>query len=482
MLSKKQVDFNAHIDSLECNVIVEDNKPYGFVSFTNLGYGTLSAVKFIAMGYNSFGDEVLVNGKEYFFIILQDLNIQINTRYSDVKIKIPNDDIRRIDIREGQLVYADGTMTTYVGQDLQEYNIELLDNTNEHEAEVLDILHDYEASAICLPTELDIGWVCICGQLNKSSSDKCNKCAKERSATFSLCLPGELEKKIRKKNADRIEDEERKKQEVVEVNKHRKKRNIFFAIGTVVSIAIIALIANAEVMSSRMTFSSVSEMQDYLSGTWNEIGGSNTIVFNGDTATIYWKYAGLDLDARVEYNPNRGYITYISTKYILKKSGYSSVTLVSSETNYTKSSSSTSAPEQIDMPYPYAATTPRTSSTFDKYLDENNVILDNSDVQYNMFNNVDKLFSLVGYAELDDYYNYGFDDDIESSHFCLAVTPVSGSYSDMWYIYCHRSSFYKLFDKVQDDGEIYVQMVCEIPSYRYKKNQQCMAQLEYVVY
>ena len=80
------------------------------------------------------------------------------------------------------------------------------------------------------------------------------------------------------------------------------------------------------------------------------------------------------------------------------------------------------------------------------------------------------------------YYNYGFDDDIESSYFCLAVTPSGGSYSDMWYIYCDRDSFQKLFDKVQDSEKIYVQMVCKIPSYRYEKNQQCMAQLEYVVY
>ena len=48
------------------------------------------------------------------------------------------------------------------------------------------------------------------------------------------------------------------------------------------------------------------------------------------------------------------------------------------------------------------------SNYLNEYIYENNISLDNYDVQYNMANNLDKSFILVGYAELDDYYNYGY--------------------------------------------------------------------------
>ena len=118
---------------------------------------------------------------------------------------------------------------------------------------------------------------------------------------------------------------------------------------------------------------------------------------------------------------------------------------------------------------------------FADYVTENHITLTRSDVQYNMTNNVDKYFTLIGDAELDDYYNYGFGSEIESEYFCLCVTPFGGSFSDRWYIYCHRDSFQQLFDKAKK-GEIYVKMVCIIPKSRFKPNQQLMAELEYVVY
>lgn len=122
------------------------------------------------------------------------------------------------------------------------------------------------------------------------------------------------------------------------------------------------------------------------------------------------------------------------------------------------------------------------NDAFAEYISTNNVTLDNYDVQYNMANNLDQEFTLIGYAELDDYYNYGFDDDIEPSYYCLKVTPVDGNYSNIWYIYCHRSSLQELFDKVQSVGEKYVKMICYIPKGRFEQGQNNMAMLRFVVY
>ena len=121
------------------------------------------------------------------------------------------------------------------------------------------------------------------------------------------------------------------------------------------------------------------------------------------------------------------------------------------------------------------------NAKFNQYLFDNNVTLTASDVQYNMGNNVGNSFSLVGTAKLSDYYNYGFSSSIESSYFCMSVTPTGGGYTDSWYIYCHRDSFGKLFDALQA-GSVSVSTVCQIPSSRYKSGQGNMAQLEYVAW
>ncbi len=118
---------------------------------------------------------------------------------------------------------------------------------------------------------------------------------------------------------------------------------------------------------------------------------------------------------------------------------------------------------------------------FTTYLSENNVTLTATDVQYNMTNNVNKYFSLSGYAKLSDYYNYGFDDDIEDDYFCMSVTPQDGSYSDSWYIYCSRSSFEQLFDELKS-GTTYVHAVCIIPTNNYKSGQGNMAKGYYICY
>lgn len=114
------------------------------------------------------------------------------------------------------------------------------------------------------------------------------------------------------------------------------------------------------------------------------------------------------------------------------------------------------------------------SSTYEQIKKDNNINLDAKDVQYDMVNNLDKSFALHGTAELDDYYNYGFDDDMEADYFCIRVRPIGGSYSDEWYIYLHRSSFKELYDKLKvDKKEVILQ--CKIPKYRYEKNMNNMA-------
>ncbi len=73
-IKHKRIDINSHITDIKCNIAVDNGIPKASVSFNNLGYGTITAVKFNARGYNSFGDIVYVNGSNsllWFCRILQ---------------------------------------------------------------------------------------------------------------------------------------------------------------------------------------------------------------------------------------------------------------------------------------------------------------------------------------------------------------------------------------------------------------------------
>jgi len=135
----------------------------------------------------------------------------------------------------------------------------------------------------------------------------------------------------------------------------------------------------------------------------------------------------------------------------------------------------TSITETIVTSIPTATPIPEPVG-FEKFMKDNSLTLTAKDLQFDMVNNLDKEFGLEGYAELDDYYNYGFDSDIEKDYFCMRVEPVGGRFSDSWYIYCHRDSFKKLFQKLKDLNVVEVYVKCKIPKSIYEDNQGNMAE------
>lgn len=96
------------------------------------------------------------------------------------------------------------------------------------------------------------------------------------------------------------------------------------------------------------------------------------------------------------------------------------------------------------------------------------------DVQFDMGNNLDKNFIVEGTAFLDDYYNYGFGNEIEDKYFCARVNPDDGS--DSWYLYFERKSFKELFEALKSGG-IHITATAMIPSYMYVEGQGNMAKV-----
>lgn len=75
---KKVIDINAHIENLKCQIESSAGGSLALISFDNLGFGTVTAIKFNAIGYNSFGDVIKINGNDRFFLIIQDISIGKN--------------------------------------------------------------------------------------------------------------------------------------------------------------------------------------------------------------------------------------------------------------------------------------------------------------------------------------------------------------------------------------------------------------------
>ncbi len=82
------------------------------------------------------------------------------------------------------------------------------------------------------------------------------------------------------------------------------------------------------------------------------------------------------------------------------------------------------------------------------------------EVQYDKYGHIFKKFVITGMAELDDYYNWNYE-NYEFGYFCINIRPTGGSYSDSWYIYAEREKFKELYESLQS-GSKNVTLVAEL--------------------
>lgn len=80
------------------------------------------------------------------------------------------------------------------------------------------------------------------------------------------------------------------------------------------------------------------------------------------------------------------------------------------------------------------------------YIAKNPEILDCIDVQYQMYENVGKTFVLAGEAEISDYYNYNYDDDINEKYASVTI----GTYPYSWKLYFERDKYKEFLSKLEE--------------------------------
>ncbi|MEH7180520.1 hypothetical protein [Neobacillus vireti] len=88
---------------------------------------------------------------------------------------------------------------------------------------------------------------------------------------------------------------------------------------------------------------------------------------------------------------------------------------------------------------------------FTAYLKDKNISLKSRDVLFDMQNTLNQPFAIMGKAELDIYYNYGFR-DFEKTHFAVSIIDEGAGYSDRWVLYFDREEFNDLFQTLKKGG------------------------------
>lgn len=344
---KSITDVNAHITNVSSEVKVVDGTAVAYISFDNRAFGTITAVKFNATGYNAFGDIVSVNGKESFILIVQDVSIEKMDSVRDLVARLPNSDIRRLELIESQICYADGKVLSYGGKNDILIDAEELNLADAGEREQRRALEEqFGTGFVWKPQELDGGWRCGCGYVNIPGDEVCDACGASKEEVFYAFTEDGLNEAVSKyreaeecrKEAAHIKD--------VEDAKARRKRNIFIGICVVVGIILAYWIYHASVMAGRTTYSSAEEMKSALQGTYtyyyDGYSGRTAncqLKIQGDTVTLTWRSSPDDsIDSTVkEWNYKNGTFStfqdYIVTNtgdikesgssgYLFEKGGY----------------------------------------------------------------------------------------------------------------------------------------------------------------
>lgn len=315
----KVIDINAHIEDLKCEISTDNGSALAKISFTNLGYGDITAIKFNACGYNLFGDIVPVNGKDKFFLIIQDVVIAKNETVTELKAKLPNSDMKKLVLEECQICYSDGSVVSYDGNNSLSFELEEIDDKDQ-----LSALHKlFSKYARFKPKDVEQGWVCSCGRFNRHEEGVCSLCCKSKSEIIKVCSEDSLKKLVEEYKITEEKDRAARETEQKKAERKKKKRNIIIGIAIVICIILAFPIGHAVQMSLRTTYDSESQMKVALQGTWTCYDGYKIHII-GNTLTRRWVHLGSDYDMEFtieEWNPKEGTFSISIGTYTVLSNG-----------------------------------------------------------------------------------------------------------------------------------------------------------------
>lgn len=317
---QKTIDVNANIKNIQCKI----QKQRVVVSFDNLGYGTVTAVKFNAQAFNAFNDVVKINGREKFFFVFQDISVLPNC-HCELKTALPNANIKNLVLEEYQTCYSDGYAPIYSEGGNREVTLMEFDE-NDDGKEMIDAIKEEFGNKIqYLPQEVEDGWICGCGNYNRSDTTICSGCRNQKDHIFKITNTDyvtDLADKYKQNQKDR----EREKQES---KKRATKLTIRISIVVLIMLILAVPIGKLYKTLNRTTYQSEQEMKEDLQGKfawYNENGDEyGIIIINDDRCQQRHKFSD-ELDAesvrnsKINWNPTEGAI-YTPEQFIVTRDG-----------------------------------------------------------------------------------------------------------------------------------------------------------------
>lgn len=324
MLDKKIIfDINSHIQNL--SVLIDTSSLQAIVSFDNLSYGIITAIKFKAKGYNSFGDVVAINGKETFYFVVQDLSVQKNTHAKEIKINLPSNEIRKLELEEHQICFSDGSICTYAGNDLREFEVEEYDSEREDKEKLLALRDKFGNQYRYKPKHFDCGWICCCGTYNSSENGICNNCNVKKAEIFETTDKDVITSLIEQYKVNQKIKAEQKEKEETQKAKNKKSRNKKIGIGIAIGLIIVILFSYLITMAGRTTYDSVSEMKTDIEGVYTQYKDGKArcqIKIANDKLTYQYVSTGMGSTLEIDsYNPKNGTFEASFAHCIVKSNG-----------------------------------------------------------------------------------------------------------------------------------------------------------------
>lgn len=289
----KTFDTNAHIDNLECYIEIENDTPVALISFENISEKSITAIKFVAKGYTAFGDEIKVNDKEFFTIIIQDICIRPNKTVTNIREKLPDKNIRDVVLQEYVVKFDDNTVVKYEGAN--EIQVDLIKLASYPDGKELVEAAKYFTSLQFeyMPVQLDSGWVCTCGRYNHNNTQKCSCCGIAKDSALSVTNKNFTASFIQKYRTHIQESKKLasiQKAEEAKNKKNERNKRTKIIIATVISIILVVTVIYGAATPNVRTFNSAEEMRLYSQGFYGK-SYSDRIQILGNRIIYHISYA-----------------------------------------------------------------------------------------------------------------------------------------------------------------------------------------------
>ncbi len=273
-MQKKKIiaNINAHIENIRFSIDPTSSKIT--VSFDNLGYGNITAIKFKAKGYNSFGDVITVNDSDTFYLIAQDLHIPKNTSAGNIKIPLPNCEIRKLELEEHQICFDDGSVCTYEGCQYREFEVYEYEDEGEDSETLLVLKARFGDQYQYAPREFDCGWICCCGSYNPTERTTCQYCNLQKEVILQAedeAMVKQWVAEYRLEEREKLEQEKRKKEA-----KRRKTIIIYTAVFSVILLLLLLPLLFAKMQSSGNKARCPCQSADYTDDIWKKLSTTVT--------------------------------------------------------------------------------------------------------------------------------------------------------------------------------------------------------------